>query len=101
MQLTDKEMALVSRAEGTLRRAKISRIILLVAMLTGFAAMLVGAVKPDIFAYCSFAVVLYAILLPQFGGPPDSEVVALLTRIRSETDVQKVDPLIDVLTRNT
>ena len=101
MQLTINELTTVSRAERSVKRAKISRIIILVVMVIGFAAMMFGTVKPDIFAYFSFAAVLYAMLLPQLGGPPYSEVVALLTKIRSETEVQKVDPLIDVLTRKT
>lgn len=102
MQLTIKELTTVSRAESSIKRAKISRIIILVAMVIGFAAMLSGTVNPDIFAYFSLAVVLYAMFLPQLGGPPYSEIVMLLVRIRSETEVQetqKVDPLIDVLTR--
>jgi hypothetical protein len=53
----------------------------------------------DLGAYFLFAVVLYAILLPKISGPPTSDVVALLTKMRSKADIKKIDPLINVISR--
>jgi hypothetical protein len=102
MRLTTNELTMISRAENSMKRAHLSRILLLVLMVIGFSGMLVGAVSPNMFALFSFAVVLYAILLPQLGGPPYSEIVALLVTLRTETEGQeahRADSLINVLTR--
>jgi hypothetical protein len=71
-------------------------------MLIGLVGMLTGTVNHHIFAYFSTAAVFYAILLPQLAGPPYTQIVALLVRIRFEIELQgtqKVDSLTDVLTR--
>jgi hypothetical protein len=99
MQLSQKEVELVTRAESSLVRANTGRMIMLVVMLVLFAAMLSGILSPDTFAYISVAIVLLAIYIPQFGGPPYDELVALLIRIRSEVEPHKTDPLIEALTR--
>jgi hypothetical protein len=102
MKLTISEMTIISRAERSIKRANISRTLMLAVMLIGFSGMLLGAVSPDLFAFFSFAVVLYAMLLPQLGGPPYDEIVALLVKLRSETYEQErsnADSLVDVLTR--
>jgi hypothetical protein len=51
MQLTQKEVELVTRAESSLGRANIGRTMLLVVMLVLFAAMLSGILSQDTFAY--------------------------------------------------
>ncbi len=99
MVMTEKELDLVVRAENSLAKAKISRMMLLIMLLVSLTAMLYGFLSPNTYAYFSVAVVVFAIYLPQLGGPPYNELVALLVRIRSEVEPQKVDPLIDVLTR--
>ena len=99
MHMSQKEVELVTRAESSLVRANTGRTMLLVVMLVLFAAMLSGILPSDTFAYISVAIVLLAIYIPQIGGPPYDELVALPIRIRSEVEPHKTDPLIEALTR--
>jgi len=103
MHMSQKEVELVTRAESSLVRANTGRtmllVVMLVVMLVLFAAMLCGILPSDTFAYISVAIVLLAIYIPQIGGPPYDELVALPIRIRSEVEPHKTDPLIEALTR--
>ena len=97
--LTDRELALVSRAQKTIARVKLSRIVMLVILGAGFAAMIYDFLSPDNFAYFTVAMVVYAMLLPQLGGPRYEELVELLIKVRSKAEEKEVDPVIDVLAR--
>jgi uncharacterized membrane protein len=99
MQLTEKELATIVQAENAFNRVKTSQVAILVVMTLTLLAMLFGILDTEMVAYFLFVVVLYAVFLPKISGPPTSDVVALLTKIRSEAESEQVDPLIDVLTR--
>lgn len=103
MQLSNRERTIISRAESSVRRAKVGRIMMLALMLVGLASMLAGMFEPDTVAYFLVLLVLYAILGPQLVGPKYEELVALLVRMCAETESEEVpgveDQIIDVLSR--
>jgi hypothetical protein len=99
MQLTEKELATIVQAENSFSRVKNRQVVILVVMILTLLAMLSGILNTDLGAYFLFAVVLYAILLPKISGPPTSDVVALLTKMRSKAGIKKIDPLINVISR--
>ncbi|MFT5101333.1 MAG: hypothetical protein ACI96M_002184 [Candidatus Azotimanducaceae bacterium] len=99
MQLTEKELATIVQAENSFSRVKNRQVVILVVVTLTLLAMLSGILNTDLGAYFLFAVVLYAILLPKISGPPTSDVVALLTKMRSKADIKKIDPLINVISR--
>jgi hypothetical protein len=99
MQLTEKELATIIQVENAFSRVKISQVAILLVMTLTLLAMLSGILDTEMVAYFLFAIVLYAVFLPKISGPPTSDVVALLAKIRSEVEIEEADPLIDALTR--
>ena len=97
MELTNKELALIARARLAVARARVTRIVLLCLMVAGLSAMVYGAISPDYFAYFAFSIVIFALLLPQFGGPAYADLVVLLTRIQASTGPRAIDPLVRML----
>jgi hypothetical protein len=59
-------------------------------MLIGLASMLAGLFEPDTVAYFLVILVLYAILVPQLGGPKYEALVALLVRMCAETEPEEM-----------
>jgi hypothetical protein len=99
MQLTKKELALIAKAEKSMGRAKVYRVVLLFILVAGFASMFYGFLSPDYFAYLAFTIVMFALLLPQLDGPPYAQLVELLSRVRASAEHQEIDPLVAVLAK--
>ncbi len=97
MELTKTELELIMQTERAFKRTKVARVILLSVMLVGLTSMLFGLMDPDTFAYFSLAICLYALVLPQLGGPKYDDIVVLLARVRAEAAMQPGDALTDAL----
>jgi len=99
MTLTEKELAIISKAELAVKRMKIQRAFLLLVMLAALVGTLFGIFAAEDFAYLAIFAVLFGMGLPNMGRPSYNQLVGLLIRVRAATPDAQQDPLIKVLTQ--
>lgn len=100
MKLTQEEHNIILNAEKSIKKAKVTQILLFLLLIILFTAMIAGILATDIYAYLSIAIVYFAAFSPNIGGPSYDDVVKLLIKISSDAEIetpQKTDPLIEAL----
>ena len=98
MELTEKEISQIKKAEAAIKRIRYARAVLLIIMLISIYAMFVDILSPDFVAYFSWGLAIFAIFLPGLSRPSYEELVALLHSIRLKENSQiSNDPIIKAL----
>ena len=98
MNLTDKDIALIDEVERASSRAKVATIVVIIALAISLVAFIYGWLESVTFAYMCVGLSLMSILLPRLIGRKQSELVALLVRVRSESSTLK-DPITEALSK--
>lgn len=79
MEFTNAELALITAAKQKVQMAQRVRVGVIILLILGTFSLLAGFWSHPYAIYIAFALVVFAVALPQFGrGPKYEELLALL-----------------------
>ncbi|MCL1121683.1 hypothetical protein N7V09_12210 [Shewanella seohaensis] len=79
MEFTNAELALITAAKQKVQMAQRVRVGVIILLILGTLTLLAGFWSHPYAIYIAFALVVFAVALPQFGqGPKYEELLALL-----------------------
>jgi len=91
MEFTDAELALITAAKHKVKWAQRVRIGVIILLILGTLTLLADLWSHPYAIYIAFALVVFAVALPQFGqGPKYEELLALLLDKSSSPKTQSV-----------
>ncbi|CAM3592585.1 hypothetical protein PAHA111176_09950 [Parendozoicomonas haliclonae] len=101
MQLTKREVELINKAERYIARTKVIRVMLFIFLVLSIILMLKGYLPYESLVYISLICVFGSIIRPDFNEVSYENIVKLLIRVRSDSDIQEEDPLVKSLIAKT